>query len=121
MILQNHMQKFVAIYSTPRSEIAKFMKMPKEKMQKEIEAENKRWSAWFKKNKKHLVDPGDIFGKTKRVMHKGISDVKNELTGYTIVKAKSHEAAARIFKTNPQLRSGRSKIEVMVCLGWMGK
>ena len=78
--------------------------------------EIKLWNTWFKKNKKYLVDPGTVFGKTKKVMRKGITDVKNELTGYTIVKAKSHAEAAKIFKSNPQLRSGRSKIEVMACL-----
>ena len=116
MILQNHMEKFVAIYSTPRSEISKFLKMPKEKMQKAMQEEMKLWNAWFKKNRKHIVDPGEIFGKTKLVMRKGIKDIKNELTGYTIVKAKSHAEAAKIMKSNPQLRSGASKIEVMACI-----
>lgn len=110
------MQKFVAIYSSPRAEINKFLKMPKEKMHHEMKDEMKRWNMWFKKNKKHIIDPGEIFGKTKKVMRSGITDIKNELTGYTIVKAKSHADAARIFKSNPQLRSGASKIEVMVCL-----
>ena len=115
------MQKFVAVFSTPRSEISAFMKMPKDKMQKAIADETKLWRAWFKKNRKSLVDAGDVFGKTKVVMRSGIKDARNELTGYCIVKAKSHADAAKLFKTNPQLRSGRSKIEVMVCLGWSGK
>ena len=85
-------------------------------MQKAMKDEMKRWDMWFKKNKKHMVDPGEIFGKTKLVMRKGIKDIKNELTGYTIVKANSHAEAAKIMKSNPQLRSGRSKIEVMACL-----
>jgi len=113
------MQKFVAIYSTPRAEIQKFMKMPKDKMQAAMKAESKLWEQWMKKNKKSLVDAGDVFGKTKRIMRRGITDVKNELTGYTIVKANSHAEAAKLFKTNPQLRSGASKIDLMVCLGWM--
>ena len=110
------MQKFVAIYSTPRAEINKFLKMPRDKMQKAMKDEMKRWDMWFKKNKKHMVDPGEIFGKTKLVMRKGIKDIKNELTGYTIVKANSHGEAAKIMKSNPQLRSGRARIEVMACL-----
>ena len=110
------MQKFVAIYSVPRAEINKFLKMPKDKMQKAVREDMKLWNAWFKKNKKHMVNRGEIFGKTKLVTSRGVSDIKNELTGYTIVKAKSHVDAAKIFKSNPQVRWRGGKIEIMACI-----
>src|SRR5687767_1041828 len=38
---------------------------------------------------------------TKRVSPDGISDTRNAMTGYVIVKAESHEAAARLFEDHP--------------------
>ena len=57
------------------------------------------------KNKKSLVDGGAPLGKTKRVDAKGASNTKNEVGGYSIVQAQSHDAAAKVFgKDHPHLQ-----------------
>jgi len=44
---------------------------------------------------------GGPLGKTKRVTQRGIEDVSNEVSGYTVVRADSHEAAAKLFENHP--------------------
>jgi len=48
-----------------------------------------------------IVDQGSPLGKTKRASAQGITDIKNSITGYVIVQAESHEAAARLFENHP--------------------
>ena len=59
------------------------------------------WMKWGKENEASIVDPGSPLGKTKRINAEGISDTKNEITGYTIVQTESHEAAAKLFANHP--------------------
>ena len=50
------------------------------------------------------------FGKTKRVSAQGIEDVSNELGAFTVVRAESHEAAAKLFENHGE------SVEVMPVL-----
>ena len=44
-------------------------------------------------NKASIVEGGAPLGKTKRVNSNGASDTKNEVGGYSVVQAESHEEA----------------------------
>lgn len=59
------------------------------------------WRAWGERNHGAIVGIGGPLGKTKRVSQAGIEDVGNALAAYTIVRAESHEAAARLFEGHP--------------------
>jgi hypothetical protein len=59
------------------------------------------WKAWVGRNEEAIVAIGGPLGKTKRVSEDGIADVGNALAAYTIVRADSHEAAARLFEGHP--------------------
>jgi hypothetical protein len=59
------------------------------------------WKAWVGKHHGALVEMGGPLGKTKRVGLGGIADVSNELGAFTVVRAESHEAAARMFENHP--------------------
>ena len=69
-----------------------------------------------------IVDQGSPLGKTKRASSQGVSDSKNALTGYVIVQAESHEAAARLFESHPHFTifPGDS-VEIMECLPLPGQ
>ncbi len=75
------------------------------------------WMAWGERHKAAILDHGGPLGKTKRTCPDGVRDIKNALTGYVIVQAESHEAAARMFEGHPHftLFPGDS-VEVMECL-----
>ena len=59
------------------------------------------WKAWVEKHQASLAEMGGPLGKTKKVGSGGIADISNELGAFTVVRAASHEAAAKMFENHP--------------------
>jgi hypothetical protein len=59
------------------------------------------WHAWVEKYKDAIVAMGGPLGKTKRVDAGGINDISNEMGAFTVVRAASHEDAAKMFENHP--------------------
>jgi hypothetical protein len=59
------------------------------------------WKAWVDKHGSAIVTMGGPLGKTKRISRDGIADVRNALGAFTVVRAASHEAAAKMFEDHP--------------------
>ena len=59
------------------------------------------WQAWAEKHKDRIVEMGGPLSKTKRIDDKGVSDIRNQMAAFTIVRAKSHEEAANMFLDHP--------------------
>jgi hypothetical protein len=59
------------------------------------------WKAWVEKHQAAIVGMGGPLGKTKKVTQRGIDDVSNEMGAFTVVRADSHEAAAKLFERHP--------------------
>jgi hypothetical protein len=59
------------------------------------------WKAWVTKHQASLAEMGGPLGKTKKVGAGGIADISNELGAFTVVRAASHEAAAKMFENHP--------------------
>ena len=75
---------------------------------------------WVEAHKASFVELGAPLGKNKRVTKDGVQDVRNELTGFSVVQAESHEDAAKIFQDNPQLEMPGAYIEVLEWVPMMG-
>ncbi len=75
------------------------------------------WHKWMTDHAKSVTVNGGPLGKTKRIGRDGISDISNLMTGFTIIEADSHEAAAAMFRDHPHFTifPGDS-VEVMPCL-----
>lgn len=59
------------------------------------------WKAWVEKHQAAIVGMGGPLGKTKKVTARGIEDISNEMGAFTVVRADSHEAAAKLFEKHP--------------------
>jgi hypothetical protein len=59
------------------------------------------WKAWMGKHHAALVEAGGPLGKTKRVGPGGIADIANGIAGYVVIRAESHDAAAKMFENHP--------------------
>lgn len=59
------------------------------------------WKAWVEKHQAAIVGMGGPLGKTKKVTHHGIEDTRNDMGAYMVVRADSHEAAAKLFEKHP--------------------
>lgn len=104
------MQKFLALYMAPAAAIDDMMKnMSKEKAKEGMD----EWQQWMDAHKADLVDQGTPVGKNKRVTVSGVQDMRNEVIGYSIVQADSHDAAAKLFEGMGHLKLNGAYVEVM--------
>ncbi|MBP1882236.1 hypothetical protein [Sinorhizobium mexicanum] len=113
------MKRFLAIYIGTEAalERSQWKKMNDEERKAREAAGIEVWMEWGRANAASIVEHGGPLGKTKRTSSEGISDIKNSMTGYVIVEAESHEAAARLFENHPHFTifPGDS-VEIMECL-----
>jgi hypothetical protein len=111
------MKKFMAIYIGTSDGFEKWHKLD-EKTRKEREASGmKAWGDWMKANSAAIVVEGGPLGKTKRTSADGVADIRNNMAGFIVVQAESHEAAAKLFENHPHFTifPGDS-VEIMECL-----
>ncbi|UPJ72159.1 hypothetical protein [Bradyrhizobium sp. 187] len=59
------------------------------------------WKGWVEKHQGAIEAMCGPLGKTKKVDGKGIADIANEMGAFTVVRAASHEAAAKMFENHP--------------------
>jgi hypothetical protein len=59
------------------------------------------WKAWVEKHQGAIAEMGGPLGKTKKVDQGGIHDISNQMGAFAVVRADSHEAAARLFEGHP--------------------
>jgi hypothetical protein len=57
--------------------------------------------AWDDEHRDAIVHLGGPLGKTKRISSDGIADAVNDIAAFVVVRAPSHEAAARMFEGHP--------------------
>jgi len=111
------MKTFLAIYTGTAAAMAKWSAMPEHELkQRQIEGV-KAWHAWVEKNKASIVEIGAPLGRTKSIASGGVTDIRNNMTAFTVVQADSHEAAAKLFENHPHFTVFPGEaVEVMECL-----
>lgn len=94
-----------------------WMAMPEAERNKKEQEGMAAWHAWVDKHHAAIVDMGGPLGKTKKASNSGTADISNNLSGYAVVRAPSHEAAAKMFEKHPHFTifPGES-VEVMPVL-----
>lgn len=115
------LKKYLAVFLGSASAMKKWEKLSAKVQKEREEAGIKAWQAWVQENHDAIVYMGAPLGSTKKVNRKGTNDASNDLAAFTIVQAKSHAAAAKIFKDHPHFTffPGDS-IEIMPCLNIPG-
>ena len=75
------------------------------------------WKAWVEKHHGAILEMGGPLGKTKKVDARGVTDIANELGAFTVVRAASHEAAAKMFENHPHFANfPGERVEIMPVL-----
>jgi hypothetical protein len=110
---------FLAVFlgSKTSPQMTAWNALPEAERQARMQKGMAAWHGWVDKHKSAIVEMGGPLGKTKKVDAKGIADVSNALGGFTVVRAASHEAAAKLFEDHPHfsLFPGES-VEIMPVL-----
>ena len=111
------MKRFLAIYTGSTAAMAKWNSMPEDELKERQATGVKEWHAWVERNTASIIDIGAPLGRTKSISSAGVTDVRNNMTAFTLVQADSHEAAAKLFENHPHFTIfPGDAIEVMECL-----
>ena len=113
------MQRFLAVYIGTEASMNEsgWGALSESERQERERAGVAAWKQWVEANQSSIVEIGAPVGKTLRTSKRGIEQIRNELAGFTIVQAESHEDAAKLFEGHPHftLFPGDS-IQIMPCL-----
>lgn len=93
-------------------DMAAMKKMMEETSKEEREKGMAEWGTWMKKNMAIFADMGGPTGKNMQVTPSGVSQVSNDIGGYSIVQAESAEAAAKMLADNPHFHLPGSVIDL---------
>jgi hypothetical protein len=118
------MKTFVAIYMGTQDALKRglWTELGEDERKARVAKGMTAWMEWGTAHAAAIVDQGGPLGKTKRASPEGVADMKNNITGYVIVRAESHEAAAKMFENHPHFSifPGDS-VEIMECLPMPGQ
>jgi len=94
---------FLAVFlgSKTSAKMAAWIAMPEAERRAREQQGMAAWKAWVEKHQADIVALGGPLGKTKRVDGSGMADIANEMGAFTVVRAASHEAAAKLFENHP--------------------
>jgi hypothetical protein len=106
---------FLGSKTSPK--MAAWNALPEKEQQAKMQEGIAAWKAWVSKNQGAIIEMGGPLGKTKKITARGIEDLNNEMGAFTVVRADSHEAAAKLFEKHPHFTifPGES-VEVMPVL-----
>ncbi|HVZ08177.1 YciI family protein [Rhodopila sp.] len=94
---------YLAIFTGSRSSPAMqaWMALPEDKRRVREREGLAAWHAWAKRHEGAIAVMGGPLGKTKKASAGGIEDVSNQMGGFVVVRADSHDAAAKLFENHP--------------------
>ena len=90
---------FLGSKTSPRRQA--WMALPEAERRAKEQEGMAAWKAWVEEHHAAISAMGGPLGKTKQVNERGIQDVSNEMAAFVIVRAESHEAAAKLFQRHP--------------------
>ncbi len=116
----NYLAIFLGSRTSPK--MAAWNALPESERQTKAKEGVAAWKAWAEKHQQGIVAMGGPLGKTKKISASGIEDVSNAMGAFTVVRAESHEAAAKLFENHPHFTHfpGES-VEVMPVLAIPGE
>lgn len=111
------MKTFLAIYTGSPESMEQWKSLDASTREAREKTGKAAWMEWATTHANDIVDLGNPLGKTKRMTSAGITDIRNAMAAYSVVKAESHEAAVKLFENHPHFAIFPGDgVEVMECL-----
>jgi hypothetical protein len=111
------MKRFLAVYTGSPAAMSRWEVLSEAERAEKQAAGIAAWHKWAADNSAAILEMGGPLSRTKLVSSSGVSDIRNNLSGFTIVQAESQEAAARLFLNHPHFTVFPGEgVEVMECL-----
>jgi len=112
-------KNYLAIFlgNPNKSMMDAFNALPEAERMKRMKEGGDAWHAWVEKHKGSIVEMGSPLGKTKRTSKSGVEDTRNNMGAWTVVRAGSHDEAAKMFENHPHFTIFPGEcVEIMECL-----
>ena len=111
--------KYLAVFfgskTSPR--MTAWMALPEAQRKAKEQEGIAAWKTWMQTHQDAIVEAGGPLGKTKKISSLGIQDISNELGAFVVVRANSHDDAAKMFESHPHFAIfPGERIEVMPVL-----
>ncbi len=110
---------FLAVFigSKTSPKMAAWSALSEVERQKKTQEGIAAWKSWVEQHQAAIETIGGPLGKTKKVSRDGFEDISNTMGAFIVVRAQSHEAAAKLFENHPHFTHfpGES-VEVMPVL-----
>jgi hypothetical protein len=111
----NYLAVFLGSKTNPR--MTAWMALPEAQRKVKEKEGIAAWKTWMQKHQGAIVEIGGPLGKTKKVSSLGIQDISNELGAFVVVRANSHDDAAKMFESHPHFAIfPGERIEIMPVL-----
>jgi hypothetical protein len=113
------MKNFLAVYTGSEASLkaSGWQELGEAEQQARQRQGMEAWGRWVETHRDAIVDTGAPLGRTLRVSRQGVESLRNALAAFVIVRADSHEAAARMFEGHPHFTIfPGDAVEVMECL-----
>jgi hypothetical protein len=110
------MNTYLVLYNSPVPAAEMMAQVTPEQAQAGMDL----WTAWTQKNGDAIVDLGVPLGSGLHVEPDGVSPASTQATGYSIVRAQSVDAAAKLFDDHPHFHTPGGTIDVLEFLAMPG-
>jgi hypothetical protein len=113
------MKQFLAVFTGNEAAMARseWPRLSEAERQQRTQQGMAGWHAWMQQHQARLVVSGGPLGKTLKVSPAGVAPTRNDLCGYLVITAPSHEAAAALFEGHPHFSIfPGDAVEVLECL-----
>lgn len=97
------MKKYFVLYMASEGDFKKAMADMPAMTPEAMKASMEEWTNWMK-SKGGVVDMGAPLGKTMKVTPMSVEPSRNEIGGYSIIEAESHEDAAKKMQDSPHFK-----------------
>jgi hypothetical protein len=95
------MKTYLAVFTGSPQAMSRWETLSESERQQKTGQGVAAWKKWVSDNSGAIAEMGGPLSKTKLVNPAGISDIRNNLSAFTVVRAESQEAAARLFLQHP--------------------
>ena len=95
------MKRFLAVFTGSPAAMSRWESLSESERNERQTTGLAAWHRWVDDNKSSIVEMGGPLGRTKLISVAGISDIRNSMTGFTIVEAPTQDAAAKLFLSHP--------------------
>lgn len=95
------MKNYLAIFTGTPVAMAEWHALPEAERKAREQRGLTAWHEWADKNRASLLEGSGPLGRTKRITRAGISDIRNHMGAFAIVRAESQELAAQMFLDHP--------------------